>query len=368
VKRLRLRNQKQKIDKKLLFTALLLVFVGLVAVADASAPQALNIFNDKYRFLKDQLIWAAVGLIALFAAAKINYRFWEKIALPFFLVTILLLVAVLIPGVGMKALGARRWISVGPIFFQPSELAKFGLVLFLAKLVSKKKPSVLFFIPLVITAGLIMLEPDLGTTVVIASFGMILLFASRINFFHFAALGILGVLAVFLSIITSSYRKARLATFLQETQDPLGRSYHIRQILLALGSGGFFGVGLGQSRQKYLFLPEAANDSIFAVIAEEVGFIGALVLLSILTFFIIRALRTAKHAPCVFSQFLALGIAAWIGSQTILNIASMIALIPLTGIPLPFISYGGSSLISVLFATGILLNISKYMVHARTKK
>lgn len=359
MKRHLLSNQKLRLDKKLFLTAFILVFVGIVAVAEASAPQALNVFNDKFRFLKDQLLWAAIGIVMLLITSKVSYKFWEKVATPFFLVNILLLVLVLIPGIGLRVLGARRWIPL-PIFFQPSEIIKFGIVLFMAKMISKKKASVFYFTPLIIVAGLIMLEPDLGTTLIIILAVTIQIFASEINLLQFAGIGILGSLGVFILTVLSPYRKDRLLTFLEATRDPLGKSYHIRQVLLALGSGGLFGVGLGGSRQKYLFLPESSTDSIFAVIAEEIGFVGSFVIILIFAFFIFRAFKIARGAPDKFSQFLALGITAWIGGQTILNIASMTALVPLTGIPLPFISYGGSSLIMIMFATGILLNISKH--------
>ena len=361
MKRLGLRSQKEGVDKKLLFTTFLLVFVGIVAVADASAPQALNVFGDKFKFLKDQLLWAFIGSIVLFITSRINYKFWQKIATPLFFFVVISLILVLIPGIGAKLLGARRWISVGPIFFQPSEFAKFGLILFLSKLMSMKKASILYFLPLVIVSGLVMLQPDLGTTMIIALTAVVQIFSSEINLLHFTGVGILGSLVVFLLVMVSPYRKERLLTFLEQTSDPLGRSYHIRQILLALGSGGLFGVGLGASKQKYLFLPESSTDSIFAVIAEEVGFIGAMALIFLLGFYVVRGIKIAKHAPDKFSQYLALGISSWIGIQMVLNIASMTALVPLTGIPLPFISYGGSSLVMLMFATGILLNISRYI-------
>lgn len=368
MKRLGLRSQKPSIDNKLFAAAVILTFVGIIAVADASAPQAINVFGDKFHFLKDQVVWAAVGLAALLAASKVNYKIWEKFATPFFILTLLLLIAVLTPGVGSKFLGARRWITLGPIPFQPSELAKFGLVLYLSRFISKKTPSVWYFLPVVLVSALIMLEPDLGTTMIIILAAMIQIFASGINLFQFGGLGILGALGVLLLTITSQYRKERLLTYFESAQDPLGQSYHIRQVLLGLGSGGFFGVGLGQSRQKYLFLPEAANDSIFAVIAEEVGFFGSFILILVFAFYIYRALRIAKSAPDKFAQILALGISAWIGCQIVINIAAMTALVPLTGIPLPFISYGGSSLVMILFATGILLNISMYCIYEKRKK
>lgn len=368
MKRLGLRNQKQKIDRKLFIATVLLVIIGLIAVLDASAPQAINVFGDKFHLFKDQLIWSLVGFVALFAASKINYKFWEKLATYLFFFVLVSLILVLIPGVGVKLLGARRWISVGPIFFQPSEFAKFGLILFLAKFMSKKKASIAYFLPLVLVSFLIMLEPDLGTTMIIVLSGAIQIFASQINLLQYSGVGILGGLIVFLLVIISPYRKDRLLTFLEQSSDPLGKSYHIRQVLLGLGSGGLFGVGLGSSKQKFLFLPEASTDSIFAVIAEEVGFIGALALIFLFCFYVFTALRISKYAPDDFSRYLALGVASWIGIQVILNIASMTALVPLTGIPLPFISYGGSSLIMIMFATGILLNISKYATYGRLKK
>ncbi len=359
MKRLGLRNQKQKIDSKLFFATILLVVIGLIAVLDASAPQAINVFGDKFYLFKNQLVWGFVGFVALLVSSKINYKFWEKLATPLFIFVLVSLILVLIPGIGAKLLGARRWISIGSIFFQPSELAKFGLILYLAKFMSKKKASIGYFLPLVIVSFLIMLEPDLGTTMIILLTGAIQIFASQINLLQFSGVGILGGLIVFLLVMISPYRKDRLLTFLEQSSDPLGKSYHIRQILLGLGSGGLFGVGLGGSRQKFLFLPEASTDSIFAVIAEEIGFICALGLIFLLGFYVVRALRIAKYAPDNFSRFLALGIGSWIGIQVVLNIASMTALVPLTGIPLPFISYGGSSLVMIMFATGILLNISK---------
>ena len=204
-----------------------------------------------------------------------------------------------------------------------------------------------------------MLEPDLGTTIIVAVIGLTQIFLSDINFFKFLSAILVAAAGSFLLIITSSYRRSRLMTFLQKSSDPLGKDYHIRQILLGLGSGGFWGVGLGQSRQKFLFLPESATDSILAVIAEEVGFIGVLVLIILFGLFIYKGLIIAKNAPDKFGQILAVGIVAWIGGQMLLNVSAITALLPLTGVPLPFFSYGGSSLVTVLAATGILLNIAK---------
>jgi cell division protein FtsW len=361
VKKLSLKKQKKEVDRGLLFLTLILTAIGIVAVADASAPQAVNVFGDKFYFAKQQLIWGVLGIITLFVVSKIHYNLWQKLAVPIFLVGVALLIVVLLPSVGTEALGARRWIILGPISVQPSEIIKFGLALYLAKLSVKSKSILAFFVPLILAAGLIMLQPDLGTTLIVGLIGMTQIFLSGINLFYFVGAAGLGVLASLILILTSSYRKARLLSFFEQTQDPLGRSYHIRQILLALGSGGLFGVGLGQSRQKFLFLPEAATDSVFAIIAEEVGFLGAMVLLFLFAFWVFKAFRVVRAAPDRFSQILSAGITAWIGGQTFLNIGSMVALVPLTGVPLPFISYGGSSLVMLLLASGILLNISRHV-------
>lgn len=363
MRKIKLVKQKLSIDRNFLILILVFVFVGLIAVADASAPQALSKYGDKFYLFKQQLMWAGVGTIALFVTSKINYKFWEKVATPLFLFSLTLLVIVLLPHFGLTALGARRWIDIGIFSFQPSELVKLSLSLFLAKVASKNKNTISYFLPVIIISGLIMLQPDLGTTLVVATIGLSQIFVSGMNLLYFVGALFTGFLGTFGLILISPYRKERLLTFLQTERDPLGSSYHIRQILLGLGSGGIFGVGLGASRQKYLFLPEASTDSIFAVIAEELGLIGAIGGIFLFGFFIYKGLTIAKNAPDIYSKVLAVGITAWIGGQAFLNIASMVALVPLTGIPLPFISYGGSSLVMILIACGILLNISKYSTH-----
>lgn len=367
MKRVGLTKQKASVDKNLLVVIILFVCLGLIAVADASAPQALKAYGDKFFFLKQQLAWGGLGLISLFVFSKIHYSFWEKIATPFFFLSLTLLIIVLIPHFGLSALGARRWISFGIFNFQPSEIIKLSLCVYLAKVASRGKNPISYFLPLVLIAGLIMLQPDLGTTLIIATIGLSQIFVSGVNLFYLAGALILGFLGTLGLILVSPYRKDRLLTFFETTRDPLGKSYHIRQILISLGSGGISGVGLGASRQKFLFLPEASTDSIFAVIAEELGFIGALAIICLFAYFLYLGLKIARRAPDKFSQVLAVGIVAWIGGQAFLNIGSMVALVPLTGIPLPFFSYGGSSLVMVLVGCGILLNISKYAKAEQTR-
>lgn len=367
MRRFKLSKQKKRVNRKLLILVLLLTGLGLVALADSSAPQALKGFGDNYYFLKQQAVWAVVGIVALAIVSQIHYSFWEKVATPLFLLSIFLLILVLIPGLGIRALGARRWLVLGPIQIQPSELIKLSLAVYFAKLINKEKDLVAYLVPLAIVSLLMMLQPDLGTTIIVVAIGLSQIFISGVNLLYFGGILMVGGVASLMLIVFSDYRRDRLMTFLQVTGDPLGKSYHIRQVLLALGLGGFFGVGLGQSRQKFLFLPEAATDSIFAIVAEEVGFFGATLLIITYAIFVLTAIRVALHAPDRFSKALAVGLTVWIGGQAILNMGSMVALVPLTGIPLPFFSYGGSSLTMILLATGILLNISKYEKQTVTK-
>ncbi len=364
MRKFKLSKQKLAIDKNLLILIIVFVFLGLTAVADASAPQALNNYGDKFYLLKQQFVSAIIGFVVLFVVSKIHYSFWEKIATPLFFASLTFLVLVLVPQLGFKALGARRWINLGFTSFQPSEAVKLCLTIYLAKVASKNKTALAYFLPLALIAGLIMLQPDLGTTLVVAIIGLSQIFVSGLPLTYFLGALSLGVLGTYMLILISPYRKERLLSFLQAERDPLGSSYHIRQILLGLGSGGIFGVGLGASRQKYLFLPESSTDSIFAVIAEELGLIGGLAIILLFAFFTFKGMVLAKNAPDNFSRVLCVGITAWIGGQAFLNIASNVALVPLTGIPLPFISYGGTSLVTVMAACGILLNISKYAPHS----
>jgi len=359
-KKSQLSRQTKSIDRNFLILVISLIILGLISIADVSAPQALNMFGDKFYFLKQQLMWSGIGLAVLFITSKIHYSFWQKIATPFFITTIVLLLVVLLPNLGFKALGARRWISLGLFSFQPSELIKLSFIIFIAKVAAKNKSFLSYFLPLILVTGLIMLQPDLGTALVVATIGFSQFFISGVSILYLGLSMSAGILGAIVLTIFSPYRRARLSTFFETASDPLGKSYHIRQILLALGSGGIFGVGLGASRQKFLFLPESSTDSIFAVITEELGLVGGFAIILIFAYFIYKGLKIAGNAPDTFSKIAAVGITAWIGGQAFLNIASMVALVPLTGIPLPFFSYGGSSLVMILAACGILLSISKY--------
>lgn len=348
-----------KIDKPLLWLTAALLVLGLLAVSSASAPLALRIFSDPYNFARQQIVWSVIGIVALFISANIHYSYWRRAAFAVAIVAVVLLFLVLIPGLGSSFLGARRWLYLGPVGLQPSEFAKFAVVVLMARLIVDKYPYSWGLGAVFGFSALIMLQPDLGTTLVIAGVGVAQLFIGGMPAVWFLGTVAFGAIAAAFMVLTSGYRRARLMTFLESSTDPLGASYHMRQILIALGSGGLFGLGLGQSRQKHLFLPETATDSVFAIIAEENGFFGALLVILLLTLFLLRIFKIAKNAPDEFSKLLATGIGVWLSLQTFLNLSSVVAITPITGIPLPFFSYGGSSLVMILFSVGIILNISR---------
>jgi cell division protein FtsW len=350
---------KKSIDKKLLLIVLILIFLGLVAIADVSSPLAEKQFGDRFYFFKQQIVWTVIGFVLMFVVSKINYKHYEKYATYLFLVSVGLLIVVLFPQVGSKLLGARRWIIYGPVSIQPSELAKLALVIYLPKVISKGKSILLPFLFIAFISLLVMLQPDLGTTLIIVVIGLSQIFLSGINIIYLTFFSILGSILVFVSIITSDYRMQRLTSFIDNFLNPES-SYHIKQVLLAIGSGGIFGVGLGQSKQKFLFVPESSSDSIFAIISEEVGFLGSIIIIMLFLYLLIRCAKIVLSTKDKYGKLLGAGIMVWVGIQFLFNIASMVALVPITGIPLPFFSHGGSALISILMAIGILLNISKY--------
>jgi len=354
-----LKKQKTKFDKTLAFVVTGLTIFGILMVYDASIIEAYQQFGDKLHFARLQLMWGLAGLSLMVVVSFIHHQIYQKFALPLFLLTLFFLVLVLIPGIGSKVQGARRWFPLGPVGFQPSELAKITVTIYLSSLLAKRQQIIPFIIVLSLTLGLIMFEPDLGTAVIIATIAILLYFLSGAPLTAIIITGIVAAVIGTMLIFSSPYRTARLKTYLDPTSDPLGASYHIRQILIALGSGGLFGQGIGRSRQKYQYLPEATTDSIFAIVGEELGFLGAFALIGLFTIIIWRGFLIASSSNNKFSQLLASGITGWFAFQVIINLSAMVSLLPLTGVPLPFISYGGSSLITSLSGIGILLNISK---------
>lgn len=360
------KSPKNPVDYPLLFLVIGLVLFGVLMVYNSSVVTAFRDFSDKYFYVRQQAISAVLGVVALLVFSRIDYHFYFKGATLFLLGTLFFLFLVLIPGIGLEVMGARRWLNLGIMRFQPAEVAKLTLVIYFSAVFSRKVKLISFLGVLGLVIGLIMVEPDLGTTIVLVLTSLSIYFASGASPASLMTIGTAGFLGGVVLILTSGYRRARLVTFLDMGQDPLGVSYHIRQALLALGSGGLLGVGLGASRQKYEYLPESMTDSIFAIIGEEVGFFGSSLLILAFSFLIWRGFRIARESPDSFGQLLAVGITSWIAIQAGINLASMVALVPLTGVPLPFISFGGSSLIVIMSAVGILLNISKSRVSKAT--
>ena len=360
-------EEKKAPDFLIIFVVITLLTIGLVMILSASSIRSYNLYGDSYHLFKHQLVWAIIGIIAMFIFMNIDYHFYKRFAKIILLLTLAALILVLIPGVGHIAGGSRRWIGFGPIGVQPSVLAKLGIVIYLSQFLSQKKEKLKSFVkgvipPVIIFGlifGLILLEPDLGTGVTIAGTFMVMLFASGIKISHIAALVGSGFPLLIYFILSEDYRRERLFAFLDPWSDPLDTGYHIIQSLIALGSGGIFGVGLGNSRQKFLYLPEPGTDFIFAVLGEEFGLIGTIVI--ILLYFVLawRGLKIAVSVPEMFGSLLAIGLTSMIVLQAIINIGVVTSSMPVTGITLPFISYGGTSLVIMLSGIGILLNISK---------
>jgi len=341
------------------FLPLALSIFGLFMIFDASSVAALADFGDKFYYLKHQAISLVLGLVLFFFFAFLDYRFLKKIALPFLAVSLLFLLVVLFPGVGRQIYGGRRWLQIGIFGFQPGELIKLSLVIYLAAFFEKKRKLWPFLLIVAVSLMLLLLEPDLGTASVVVATAFCLYFVAGAALKEIAALVGLGLIIGPLLIWLSPYRRQRLLSFFNTSWDAQGASYHIRQVLIALGSGGIFGRGLGQSRQKFLFLPEVTTDSIFAVIGEEFGFWGASTLLFAYLFLVFRGIKLAISLNDSFARLLVTGIIFFLGFQTLVNLGAMVALVPLTGVPLPFISYGGSSLLVSLSGMGIVYNISK---------
>lgn len=351
----------KKIDFFLFLAVVFLTFFGLFMIYDASSFVAFRDFADKYHYVKEQVFWILLGFLVLFFFSRFDYHRLYNLAIPILIIAIFLLVLVFVPGIGIKLLGARRWIDIGFATLQPSELVKLALAIYLAAWFSGKEKGRVwaFLLLLSVVLFLVMLEPDMGTAVIILFEAVVMYFLSGARILYFAILLPIISLLGLLFIKLEPYRAARLATFLNFNQDISSSSYHVRQILIALGSGGLMGVGFGNSLQKYAYLPENTTDSIFAIIAEELGFFGTSFIILIYMYVVWRGFRIAMNAKDTFGKLLAGGITAFLAGQILINLAAQTALLPLTGIPLPFISYGGSALIVSLTSIGILLNIGR---------
>lgn len=365
-----------QLDFILLIVVILLLSLGLIMVLSASSPTSLaETGDDSYSYFRKQAIFAVVGVIAMLFISKIDYRFWKKFYKIAYWVSIILLLMVLIPGIGVSSGGASRWIKILGVQFQPSELAKIGLIIFYASYLTDHKDELkgfytgfikpfLYLVPVILI--LILIQDHLSATIIIvAVVGIMMLMAgSRLKYFLTAgtAAGVLGAAGLYLMAKFTSkgaFRLARITSFLNPWADKQGDGWQVIQSLYAIGSGGLFGVGLGQSKQKYLYISEPHTDFIFAVLAEELGFVGCAVVIALFCVFIWRGVLTAMKAPNMFGSLVAIGITSLIGLQAIINIAVVTSSMPVTGMPLPFFSYGVTSLLILLCSVGVLLNISR---------
>ena len=340
----------------------------MTMVYSASAIWAEYKFDDSFFFAKRQMLFAVVGIIAMFFIMNIEYWTWRSWSKVILIVCFVLLVLVLIPGIGNVRNGSRSWIGIGAFSVQPSEFMKLAMIAFLSKFLSEKQKQITSFkegllpsLGLVFTAfGLIMLQPDFGTGMVMVGTCIVMIFIAGAKIKHFVFLGLLGVAGIVGLIASAPYRMKRITSFMDPWQDPLGSGFQMIQSLYAIGPGGLFGLGLGESRQKFFYLPEPQTDFIFAIIAEELGFIGGSFVLILFSLLLWRGVRVALGAPDLYGSLLATGIIAMIAIQVMINIGVVTGLMPVTGITLPFLSYGGSSLTLMLMAVGVLLNISRY--------
>lgn len=358
-------------DSARIFTALLggLVLIGLVSLASASWPLGYEKFGDGYYFFKHQIFFGLLpGLLGFLVALKISTVTLKKMAPLMLIASIVLLVLVFIPGIGADFGTSHSWIRVGPISLQPSEIVKLTFLCYLAAWLEKRDIKSLsnlttgllpFATLLGVVTLLLILQPDTGTLAIIVAMSVAAYFVAGAPIRYFALLGLVGTVMLTMLFIFSPYRAARFTTFLHPELDPQGIGYHINQALLAVGSGGIMGRGLGHSVQKFQYLPEVAGDSIFAVMAEEFGFIFTLSFLLLYLGFLLTGLKIAAESKDLFERLVAAGIVTWLGFQAIVNIGAMLGILPITGVPLPFISYGGTAMAVSLTAAGLLINIGK---------
>lgn len=361
-------------DFTLCITVLILLAMGIIMVLSASAPSALSTTGDSYTYVKKQFAFAIVGVILMFTLSKIDYRFYKKYYWLVYHASWVILLLVLVPGLGVSVKGATRWVNLGFIQFQPSELTKIGLIIFYAGYLADHKSELtdfkkgfikpfLFVVPQI--AILFLIQNHLSVSLIIGIITVTMMVMAGCRMKHFVNTGIVGVSSLFglvgLLQMTGKggFRLDRISTFFDPWADAQGTGYQMVQSLYAIGSGGFFGVGLGNSKQKYLYIPEPHNDFIFAILAEEFGFLGCLFVIALFGIFIWRGILIAMKAPDMFGSLMAIGITTLIGAQAIINIAVVTASIPTTGMALPFFSYGGTALLILLCNVGILMNISR---------
>ncbi len=357
----------KKVDIILFIAVIAISLFGLLMIYSSSSIWAEYKFGDALKYLKAQGLFLILGISLMIVVAKISYTYYLDKANIILLVCFFLLILVLIPGIGTIRNGSRSWFGIGSFGVQPSEFAKLGLIIFTAKYLSKnrkaiqdiKKGVIPILIVTIIAFGLIMLQPDFGTGVILVMSIVGLLFISGVKLSFFSKIGVLGLMGAVGLILAAPYRLQRIITFLDPWKDPLGSGFQTIQSLFAIGPGGLLGLGLGNSIQKHFYLPEPQTDFIFSIISEELGFLGVLIVASLFVTIILRGFIISMTTNDLFAKFLAFGITFQIAFQSLLNLMVVVGLIPVTGVTLPFISYGGSSLLITLLGIGILLNISK---------
>ena len=355
------------IDFTLIITIFLLLSIGLIMLLSASSPSALSESGNSYSYFSRQLIFAISGIIAMMIISKIDYRFYQKFYKHAWWIALILLALVLVAGRTVN--GAKRWIYVTEtLSLQPSELVKMLMIIFYAGILVKNRDElnkygkgflkhIIMLAPII---GLLLLEPHFSASIVIIGICSIMMIIAGCKFWHFLATGLaVGVPAIVALVAFSPYRLQRVITFLDPWKDATGDGWQVIQSLYAIGSGGLFGVGLGESKQKFLYIPEPHNDFIFSILGEELGFIGCAIVLILFAIFIWRGILIAMKAPDMFGSLLAIGITALVGIQVIINVAVVTSSMPATGMPLPFFSYGGTALFILLCEMGVLLNISR---------
>ena len=359
---------KKKYDLTLLIMVLITSIYGIVMIYSASSIWAEYKFNNKFHYVIMQLIFFVIGTALMVIVSKINYKYYLKYSNKILLICFILLALVLIPGIGTVRNGSRSWFGIGGLGIQPSEFMKLALIIFVSKYIynnpkSMKKVTKGAFPVLFITMiafFLIMLEPDFGTGVILVITIVGMLFVSGVNFSFFIKIGILGMIGASLLILAAPYRINRIIAFINPWSDPLGTGFQTIQSLYAIGPGGLFGLGFGNSIQKHFYLPEPQTDFIFSIISEELGILGIITVSSLFIIIILRCIKISIKSPDNFSKLLSFGIVFQLSFQTLLNLAVVVGLIPVTGVTLPFFSYGGSSLIITMISIGIILNISRH--------
>lgn len=358
----------RKLDKVLLFSVLILSIFGLIMIYSASSIWAEYKFNDSFHYVKYQGIFLIVSVIIMLIISKIDYEIYYKRSNQIILICLILLILVLIPGIGSIRNGSRSWFGIGSLGIQPSEFAKLGLIIFTSKYLSNSDNEITNFkrgvLPILgitlLFFGLIMLQPDLGTGVILVMSIIALLFIAGVNMKFFILGGLVGIIGVVILIIIAPYRMDRITSFLDPWKDPLGTGFQIIQSLYAIGPGGLLGNGYQNSIQKHFYLPEPQTDFIFSIIAEEFGVVGAFIVVGLFSMILIRGIKISTHTKDTFSKYLSFGILFQMMFQTLMNLMVVIGMIPVTGVTLPFLSYGGSSLLISMASIGILLNISRY--------